>query len=92
VQGSGLFWGLDLVTDRSTRQPITPTDAKRLVTALRHEGILMGLTGRYGNVLKIRPPLPFGRDHADHALAVLDRCLRELGGMGPGGASSSSRL
>jgi 4-aminobutyrate aminotransferase-like enzyme len=78
VQGSGLFWGLDLVTDRSSREPVTRADANRLVTALSREGILMGTTGRHGNVLKIRPPLPFGRDHADQALEVLDGCLRAM--------------
>jgi len=78
VQGSGLFWGLDLVTDRGSREPVTRADTNRLVTALSREGVLMGTTGRHGNVLKIRPPLPFGRDHADQALEVLDGCLRAM--------------
>ena len=29
-----------------------------------------------GNVLKLRPPLPFSRDNADHALEVIDACLK----------------
>jgi 4-aminobutyrate aminotransferase-like enzyme len=78
VQGSGLFWGLDLVSDRESRHPIDPTDAKHLVSAIRREGVLMGLTGSHGNVLKLRPPLPFTRDHADHALEVVDGCLRAM--------------
>lgn len=78
VQGSGLFWGLDLVSDRESRQPIARADAKRLVNALRREGVLMGLTGDHGNVLKLRPPLPFSRDNADHALEVVDGCLRAM--------------
>ncbi len=75
VQGSGLFWGLDLVTDRESRRPIAPADAKRLVSALRQGGVLMGLTGSHGNVLKVRPPLPFTSENANHALEVLDQCL-----------------
>jgi 4-aminobutyrate aminotransferase-like enzyme len=78
VQGSGLFWGLDLVSDRDSRRPIDPADAKYLVTAIRREGVLMGLTGNHGNVLKLRPPLPFSRDNADHALEVVDGCLRAM--------------
>ena len=54
------------------------TDAKRLVSAISREGVLMGLTGNHGNVLKLRPPLPFSRDNADHALEVVDRCLRAM--------------
>ena len=57
---------------------MTRADLKRLVTALRHDGILMGVTGRHGNVLKLRPPLPFGRDHANHALKVIDARLRVM--------------
>jgi 4-aminobutyrate aminotransferase-like enzyme len=75
VQGGGLFWGLDLVADRSTREPIAYADAKRIATGLRHRGVLAGVTGRYTNVLKIRPPLPFGREHADILLTELDAML-----------------
>jgi 4-aminobutyrate aminotransferase-like enzyme len=38
----------------------------------------MGLTGNHGNVLKLRPPLPFSYDNADHALEVVDGCLRAM--------------
>ncbi|MBW2232974.1 MAG: hypothetical protein JRH17_21515, partial [Deltaproteobacteria bacterium] len=41
-------------------------------------GVLMGLMGNHGNVLKMRPPLPFSRDNADHALEVVDACLRAM--------------
>lgn len=75
VQGSGLFWGLDLVADRATREPIAYADAKRIATELRHRGVLVGVTGRYTNVLKIRPPLPFAREHADVLLGELDDLL-----------------
>lgn len=72
VQGSGLFWGLDLVVDRTTRQPIAYSDSKRITTQLRHRGILAGVTGRHTNVLKIRPPLVFSDADAEHLLTVLD--------------------
>jgi 4-aminobutyrate aminotransferase-like enzyme len=75
VQGSGLFWGLDLVADRGTREPIAYADAKRIATALRHRGVLAGVTGRYTNVLKIRPPLVFRHEHADVLLNTLDEVL-----------------
>lgn len=75
VQGSGLFWGLDLVADRTTREPIAYSDAKRIATGLRHRGILAGVTGRYTNVLKIRPPLVFRPEHVDVLLTELDDLL-----------------
>jgi len=78
VRGSGLFWGIDLVSDRESRQPIDKAEAKGIVSAICREGVLMGLMGSHGNVLKMRPPLPFSRDNADHALEVIDGCLRAL--------------
>jgi 4-aminobutyrate aminotransferase-like enzyme len=75
VQGSGLFWGLDLVTDGATRDPISYADAKRLASALRDRGVLAGVTGRYTNVLKLRPPLVFRRDHVELLVSTLDDVL-----------------
>jgi 4-aminobutyrate aminotransferase-like enzyme len=75
VQGRGMFWGLDLVADRGTREPLAYADAKRIATGLRHRGILAGVTGRYTNVLKLRPPLPFAQEHADLLLTELDGLL-----------------
>ncbi len=75
VQGSGLFWGLDLVADRATRRPIAYADAKRLVTELRQRGILAGITGRHDNVLKVRPPLVFRPAHIEVLLTELDALL-----------------
>jgi 4-aminobutyrate aminotransferase-like enzyme len=76
VRGSGLFWGIDLVRDRESRQPIDRAEAKHVVSALCEAGVLMGLMGNHSNVLKLRPPLPFSRDNADHALEVIDACLK----------------
>jgi 4-aminobutyrate aminotransferase-like enzyme len=75
VQGSGLFWGLDLIADRDTREPVAYADAKRLASELRHHGILAGVTGRYTNVLKLRPPLVFRPEHAEVLLGTLDDVL-----------------
>jgi 4-aminobutyrate aminotransferase-like enzyme len=75
VQGDGLFWGLDLVTDRNTREPVAYGDAKRIATELRHRGILAGVTGRFTNVLKIRPPLVFGPEHVERLSGELDDLL-----------------
>ena len=78
VQGSGLFWGIDLVTDRDSRQPISGVEAKHLASAIQRAGVLVGLTGNHGNVVKLRPPLPFSRENADQVLEALDLCLRAL--------------
>ena len=73
VQGVGLFWGLDLVCNRESRTPLSATDLQHMTTELTKEGVLMGSTGRYDNVLKIRPPLIFSRNNADQLISALDR-------------------
>ncbi|OZI30327.1 aspartate aminotransferase family protein [Bordetella genomosp. 10] len=67
VRGAGLFVGLELSEERSEgpdRAPATDL-AARVVNGLRRQGILLSATGAAGNVLKIRPPLVFQREHAD---------------------------
>lgn len=74
VRGAGLFIGLELVTDRGVKTPATGETA-RIVNDLRRNGVLISRAGPYGNVLKIRPPLPFGTEHADTFLETLDKVL-----------------
>jgi 4-aminobutyrate aminotransferase-like enzyme/Ser/Thr protein kinase RdoA (MazF antagonist) len=74
VRGRGLMVGIELVKDRSTRQPAAET-ARAVVNGLRERGVLIGSTGPAENVLKIRPPLVFGREHADLLVEALDEAL-----------------
>jgi 4-aminobutyrate aminotransferase-like enzyme len=49
--------------------------AAAIVDGLRDRGVLVGSTGADGDVLKIRPPLVFGRDHADLLVEQLEAVL-----------------
>jgi 4-aminobutyrate aminotransferase-like enzyme len=79
VRGEGLLLGVDLVGDPQTRAPGAGR-AGQVTEAMRERGILLGTTGPAGNVLKIRPPLVFQRDHADLLLGTLDEVLAASGG------------
>jgi 4-aminobutyrate aminotransferase-like enzyme/Ser/Thr protein kinase RdoA (MazF antagonist) len=70
VRGEGLLVGAELVEDRETRVP-APAMTRRVAEGMRERGVLVGVTGPAGNVLKIRPPLTFQREHADLLLATL---------------------
>ncbi|MBW2463100.1 MAG: aminotransferase class III-fold pyridoxal phosphate-dependent enzyme [Deltaproteobacteria bacterium] len=76
VHGLGLFVGIELVHDRESREPASDV-SRRVPDAMKQRGILLGMTGRFGNVLKIRPPLPFSRDNADQLIEALDAVLGE---------------
>jgi len=74
VRGEGLLLGVDLVNDQVTRIPAAGP-ARNAIEAARERHVLLGVTGRALNVLKIRPPLVFQREHADLLLDVLDDVL-----------------
>ena len=74
IRGRGLFLGVDLVTDRGSRAPATAA-ARTVTNALRNNGILTNPIGKSGNILKLRPPMVFSKQHADLFIEVLDSCL-----------------
>jgi 4-aminobutyrate aminotransferase-like enzyme len=78
IRGRGLFLGVDLVRDASSREPATEL-AGDLVEALRCEGILLSTEGPGHNVLKIKPPLPFTTEDADELADAVDRYLARVG-------------
>jgi 4-aminobutyrate aminotransferase-like enzyme/Ser/Thr protein kinase RdoA (MazF antagonist) len=76
VRGKGLFWGLEIVRDHATLAPAV-AEADRIMNLLREDGFLLGRTGAFDNVLKIRPPLVFTPDNARSLLEGLDRALAQ---------------
>ncbi|MDT8857478.1 aspartate aminotransferase family protein [Paracoccaceae bacterium Fryx2] len=74
VRGAGLFFAAEFVTDAA----MTPATAfvDDLVEAMVARGFLLNRIGRHGNALKIRPPMPFGIDHADLLMDALEAALR----------------
>lgn len=77
IRGTGMFLGIDLVRDQDTREPATE-DAKKAVNLLRQQGVLIGSTGQFDNVLKIRPPMVFSKNNADLLLQKLKIVLDNL--------------
>jgi 4-aminobutyrate aminotransferase-like enzyme/Ser/Thr protein kinase RdoA (MazF antagonist) len=78
VRGIGLLTGVELVTDTDTRTPDADL-AGNVQNAMRTRGVLVGTTGRAGNVLKIRPPLVFGEEHIPMVVESLGDALSSLG-------------
>ena len=76
VRGEGLLLGVELVDEE--REPAAGP-RQRVTEAMRERGILLSTTGPAGNVLKIRPPLVFQREHADLLLQTLDEVLATVG-------------
>ena len=77
VRGSGLAIGAELVLDRATKKP-AKAEAKRVVNLMRQHSVLLGSNGINYNVIKIRPPMQFGKSEVDVMLSTLDICLQAL--------------
>ncbi len=77
VRGAGLLLAVELVSDRAARTP-DPGLAGAVAEAMRERGVLLGVTGPDGNVLKIRPPLAFRRAHADLLVRSLGEALADV--------------
>jgi 4-aminobutyrate aminotransferase-like enzyme len=77
IRGSGLFLGVELVSDGVSLTPAR-AEAEYVVNRLRDRRILIGTDGPFHNVLKIRPPMPFGVPDAELLASTLDDVLGEL--------------
>lgn len=77
VRGKGLFYGLELISDKASGKP-APREASSVREFLRDNGILLSTTGPDNNVLKIRPPLVFSMANADELLGKLRLALKGL--------------
>jgi len=75
VRGRGLMVGLELVKDRKSKDP-APEEAKRIRATLREGGILVGVGGAYGNVVRIQPPLSITAGECDRVASALEAALR----------------
>ena len=74
VRDKGLFFAVEMVTDRQTKTPATEATTQ-LINRMRDRGVLISRIGRHDNVLKMRPPLCFSNIHADQLLQTLRECL-----------------
>ncbi|MBI4386618.1 MAG: aminotransferase class III-fold pyridoxal phosphate-dependent enzyme [Elusimicrobia bacterium] len=76
VRGLGLMIGIELVKDRKTKEP-HPRLAHDLEQLTFTKGLLLLSCGR--SAIRVAPPLVLNAYDVDTGLAILDRCLAELG-------------
>ena len=77
VRGYGLMAGVEIVKDRQTKEP-APDEMKQVINRMKDLGVLAGREGILGNVIKIRPPLAFKREHADILVGAMDQALTDM--------------
>ena len=73
VRGRGLLLGMEVVEPGTTTP--APAQAGRVLEETRARGLLVGLGGLHGNVLRVAPPLVVTQEEADEGLGVLREAL-----------------
>ncbi len=75
VRGKGLMIGIELVKDaEKTPAPAEAAEVRRLC---REAGILVGVGGSLGNVVRIQPPLVIDEGECARVLETLERAFAE---------------
>jgi 4-aminobutyrate aminotransferase-like enzyme len=71
VRGKGLMIGIELIRDQNN----TPanTEGSKIRDFCLEKGLLIGLGGSYGNVLRIQPPLVISLKQLEQAVKILDQ-------------------
>jgi taurine--2-oxoglutarate transaminase len=80
VRGLGCFWGIELVKNRETREPLVPFNATgeafapvaRVYKAALERGLYL-MT--HWNVVMVCPPLTITREELEEGISVLDEAL-----------------
>jgi 4-aminobutyrate aminotransferase-like enzyme/Ser/Thr protein kinase RdoA (MazF antagonist) len=78
VRGVGLAIGVEIIREAATRTP-DPAMASAIKEGLKERGVLIGTTGRAGNVLKVRPPLAFTTADVPIVSEALEATLASFG-------------
>lgn len=77
VRGMGLMQALELVEDPWSKEP-SPAKAVALLEAAKEEGLLVGIGGLHGNVLRVGPSMLVTGEEIADGLARLDRACRRV--------------
>ncbi|MBM3148225.1 MAG: aspartate aminotransferase family protein [Actinobacteria bacterium] len=70
VRGKGLMVGVELVTDREKKTPGAAQAAAVRQYCLEH-GVLIGVGGNFGNVLRVQPPLVISDAQLDQVFETI---------------------
>src|SRR5579864_2741979 len=78
VRGLGLMIGIELIRDAALTPAASEAEAVR--DFCLRSGVLIGVGGVFGNVVRMQPPLVISRQQLDKALDVLEQAFAELSG------------
>ncbi len=75
VRGKGLMIGVELVKDAAKDKAPAADAAKKVRVAAREAGVLVGVGGTFGNVVRVQPPLVLTAEQAERVCDVLEKAM-----------------
>jgi len=84
VRGKGLFCGVELVKDRTTKEPVDERQAQAVTADCMANGVIIGVTNRsvpgFNNTLCLSPALICTQADLDAIVAAIDAALGRVFG------------
>jgi len=77
-EGLGLMIGMEVVTDKASRQPANDQIVSNILNKMAEKGVLIGRGGLYYNRLRIEPPLCITEKEAEFAVTTLESVIHEI--------------
>jgi alanine-glyoxylate transaminase/(R)-3-amino-2-methylpropionate-pyruvate transaminase len=77
VRGKGLMLGIELVKDRTSKEP-AKEECGQVLELCKEMGLLLGKGGLWGQTIRFSPPMCLHRQDADFLLEVLDQAFDRL--------------
>ncbi|WP_461864153.1 aspartate aminotransferase family protein [Thermococcus sp.] len=77
VRGKGLLIGVDIVKDQKSKAPDKAT-ALKISWRAWEKGLILITFGKYGNVLRIAPPLNISEEDLEEGLNIIEESIKDV--------------
>lgn len=77
VRGRGFFVGVELTSDKKTRQPLDAKIVGEILKKCEQRGVRVMSCGRYGSTIRLMPPLVITREHLRKSVDIFIGAVKE---------------
>jgi 4-aminobutyrate aminotransferase len=78
VRGRGLAVGVELVSDRESREPVPTTTTAKVIYRAYQLGAVFFYVGLRGNVLEFTPSLTLSQSEVEEGVAIVDQAMADV--------------
>ncbi|WP_299515480.1 aspartate aminotransferase family protein [uncultured Rummeliibacillus sp.] len=82
IRGKGLLIGIELVSDKSTKQPLPADKINAIIADCKKNGVIIGKNGTtvagFNNVLTLSPPLNISQEDIDTVIATVVNSIENI--------------